>query len=801
MPLSPGHRIGNYEVLSPAGAGGMGEVYRARDSRLERTVAIKALPADLKDNADRRARFEQEARLVAALNHPNIAGIHGIEDAADGTETYLVLEFVEGETLAHKLARGPLPVMDAAQLATQIAAAVEAAHEKGIIHRDLKPENVMITPQAVAKVLDFGLAKDGSANADPDDGRTMGLSQAAPATADGMVLGTAPYMSPEQARGLPVDKSVDVWAFGCILMECLTGKQVFPGDTPSDVIARILEREPDWTAIPPGAPPRLVDLLRRCLTKDASLRPRDIGDIGRELRATISGSQVSGPIDAKAGSPSLAVLYFENLADDPDSEYFCAGVTEDILTDLSKIKGLRVASKSAVSRYRGREVDLDRVAVDLGVSAVLEGSVRRAGDRIRITTQLINAADGFQLWGERFDRTLEDVFAVQDEIATAIVDALRVAMSPSDLQEITRDRPDNVEAYDLYLRGREKYGLYEKETMFEALALFEEAIALEPDYALAWAGVADSYAQLIVSGWADDTDEAAKLGLNAARRSVSLDPKLPDGHKAEATILSTTCGPNEEVDRALTKALEADPRFTPALANLGILCFLRADIARAERLLRRAQEIDPQETFGPMWLAGLLFWTRRWEEALTAIDRLRPLAESDTFLSIATIFEFKIRLELGHMDEAERALESALADERINGENLLPLRAQLFARRNQAAEARELIRELAPRQNRYFMVQPSLVETALRVGEPDLAHLALRRTGSVNYVPMMLRLEPACHPMLDHEHFGPRVSPLTLVWPLQAPMIDEARFRLFNEVKIESGRPEGSDFLGVATKL
>ncbi|MCA9755793.1 MAG: protein kinase [Candidatus Eisenbacteria bacterium] len=802
MALPPGHRIGSYEVLGPAGAGGMGEVYRARDSRLERTVAIKALPADLKDNAGRRGRFEQEARLLAALNHPNIAGIHGIEDAADGSSgPYLILEFVDGETLAERLSQGPIPVTETIHLGTQMAAAIEAAHEKGIIHRDIKPGNVMINPSGTVKVLDFGLAKDELPTSGSDAELTKTHAQAYPATAEGMVLGTAAYMSPEQARGFPTDKRADIWAFGCVLMECLSGRQVFSGETPSDVIAQILEREPDWTRIPSGTPPRLQDVIRRCLTKDVNLRPRDVGDIGRELKSLGADGTTSHPVKAARSTPSIAVLYFENLANDKDSEYFCAGITEDILTDLSKIKSLRVASKNAVSRYRGQEVDLTRIARDLGVSAVLEGSVRRAGDRIRITTQLINTADGFQLWGERFDRTLEDVFAVQDEIASAIVDSLRVAMSPSDIQEMARDRPENVKAYDLYLRGREKYSLYEQDAMKDALALFQEAISLEPEYALAWSGVADCCGQFLIHRWSEDSEAIAAQGMSAVRRAVALDPKLPDAFKAEANILVATNAPDEEVVQALTKALSVDPNFTPALINLGINSFTRGDLARTERLARRVLELDPQEGVAVLWLVAILFWTRRWEETLTLIRQARVWAAAHFSLTILTTFEFRTRLELGDPEEADRVLARALADERVDSEHLWPLRAQLCARQNRNEEAREILQGASIAPSRYFLMAP-VVEAAFRLGEPDLATTAIQYSRTINRIqPMVFRLESPCHPLLDREEFGPRVCPWTLTWPLQAPMIDEDRFQLFREVKVESGRPGGSELRGNPTQV
>ena len=328
MPLTEGMQIGPYEIVGSLGAGGMGEVYRARDPRLDRSVAIKALPQGFTTDPERLARFEREAKLLAALNHANVASIYGLEEA-DGAP-HLVLEFIDGETLAERISRGPMPLKDALDVGVQVASAIEAAHARDIVHRDLKPNNIMLTQARTVKVLDFGLAKDTNA-AEPASDLSASPTVAMGATGAGLILGTAAYMSPEQARGKPVDRSTDVWALGCVLFECLTGKQVFSGETVSDIIARILEREPDWDSLPDSVPGRLRDLIGRCLTKDSDARPHDVGDIQRELSAIrqdlSSGSFVGRPAP-RQDVPSLAVLYFENLANDPDSEYFCSGITE-----------------------------------------------------------------------------------------------------------------------------------------------------------------------------------------------------------------------------------------------------------------------------------------------------------------------------------------------------------------------------------------------------------------------------------------------------------------------------------------
>jgi serine/threonine protein kinase/Tfp pilus assembly protein PilF len=793
MPLAAGHRIGPFEIVAPLGAGGMGEVYRARDTRLGRDVALKSLPPGYASDPDRMARFEREARLLAALSHPNVAGIHGLEDA--GGTPYLVLEIVEGETLAQRLTRGLMPVREVLEVGAQIAAAIEAAHERGIVHRDLKPGNVMISASRIVKVLDFGLARDGALEAASSSDLSVSPTMALSATGTGVILGTAPYMSPEQARGLRVDRRADVWAFGCILYECLSGRQCFAGETVSDVIARILEREPDWNALPPATPKRLTDLVRRCLTKDLDERPRDIGDLKRELSAIAQEmSAPSGISVAATGTPSLAVLYFENLAKDPDSEYFCAGITEDILTDLSKIKGLRVSSRNAVSRYRGAPVEIAKVAADLGVKAVLEGSVRRAGERVRISAQLINAADGFHLWAERYDRKLDDVFAVQEEIASSIAEALRVTLSPAETAALAKDKPQDVRAYDLYLKGREHYGRYNEAALREALALFQKATEIDPGYALAWAGIADCYGQLCQWGKSPDVADLTRHGLEAARHAISLDPRLPEAHKAEALNLKFA-GDSAGSRAALERAVDVNPRFTPAILNLAVDSLCHGDFAGTERYVRRALQVDPQEAFATVWLGWLSTMSGRPEEALAAGQRLRRLTNAPWYTTAVYFFEAMVHLQRGEPAAAEQCARDGLAHGAL-GPDMQAIDAAAWARSGRMDDARRLLAQLDPGVGLAAGSLQLAAGAALRAGDRQLAARFLSREIIGDLGNAVARLDPELHGLLDLPPFAPRRWNVTLTWPLEAPMIDAACFPLFKEVRIESGRPPASDIIG-----
>ncbi|HET9327465.1 MAG TPA: protein kinase [Candidatus Eisenbacteria bacterium] len=792
MALAAGSRIAHYEVLAALGAGGMGEVYRARDTRLDRTVALKSLPAAFATDPERLARFEREAKLLASLAHPNIAAIFGLEESRGAP--YLVLEFVDGESLSQCLARGPLSARETIDIGVQIAQAIEAAHERGIVHRDLKPGNVMISAAGKVKVLDFGLAKGGAADATSEPNFSVTPTVALSATGDGIILGTAPYMSPEQARGRGVDRRADVWAFGCILYECLTGRQTFAGETVSDVIARILERDPDWSAMPSSTPARLRELVVRCLTKEMAARPRDIGDLRLELVAIgqeMSGSGISSSGIRAATAPSLAVLYFENLASDKESEYFCAGITEDILTDLSKIKGLKVASRNAVARYRGASVDIPKVASELGVQAVLEGSVRRAGDRVRISAQLINAADGFHLWAERYDRTLQDVFAVQEEIASSIAEALRVALSPAESENLVKDRPNDVRAYDLYLKGRAAYSSYNAKSLREALELFKQATAIEPTYALAWAGIADCYGQMNQWGGAEKGWDIHQLGVEAANRAVELNPRLPEAYKAQALVLRFA-DQRDAARVALLKALELNPRFTPALLNLAVDAYALSDVAGAERFVRRAIECDPQEMFAQGWLCVILTQTNRGDEAITVAKRQSTLTDSPFYISWS--YANRAWIALTRHDSA--AAEGVLAEARgagVPASRLTPFEALIAARAGDIERAARLLPANADSQpDMGAIALVILAATAIRLGEHDRAIQFMNRPLIADLAPTLARLDPELHPLLDRPPLAPRRLDGALVWPLEAPMIDAACHALFREVRIESGLPPAS---------
>jgi non-specific serine/threonine protein kinase len=537
-----GKTLSHYKILSELGEGAMGKVYLAEDLRLGRKVALKIPPAEMAADPQRLERYEREARAVAALNHPNIVTLHSIEEA-DGTR-FLTMELVDGQNLAKHIPAQGVKVEELFELAIPMADALSAAHEAGITHRDLKPENIMVTEGGQVKILDFGLAKLRQKGPLGGEGEVEHLTQTL--TQEGMVMGTVPYMSPEQVQGKPIDHRSDIFSLGVILYEMSTGARPFAGETSAHVISSILRDAPDpANVVNEGLPHHLGRVINRCLEKDASERYQTARDVCNELKGLkkewSSGEiRASGAVETQApgksngaryggvavlvallvavgiwlgrgsreASPpaagqavvessqeSVAVLPFANMSGDPENEYFSDGLTEELIHLLTKVEGLQVPARTTVFALKGKEMDIREVGQQLGVRNVLDGSVRKAGSRLRITAQLVDVEGGFQLWSETYDRELEDVFAIQDEIAQSIVSALQVSLSPTERLAVQTTHTTDVQAYDYYLRGLGYFRRRTQEDFEAAREAFSRALDIDPDYAPAWAGLADCYTE------------------------------------------------------------------------------------------------------------------------------------------------------------------------------------------------------------------------------------------------------------------------------------------------------------------
>ena len=655
--------LGPYEVVSLLGVGGMGEVWKARDTRLGRLVAIKRL------TSAHAGRFEQEAQAIAALNHPHICQIH------DVGPDYLVLEYLEGHTL-----RGPLPPSEAVRLARQIASALEDAHSKGILHRDLKPANIMVIgggaasgvpPSAIAKLLDFGLAKLVRAETD------------ATQTVDGIVIGTAAYMSPEQAEGKPLDARSDIFSFGAVLYELLSGQRAFAGASTIAVLSSVLRDEP----IPIQSPPVLDRIVRRCLQKQREQRFQTIG----EVRAALDQSATELASIPAEREPSIAVLPFANMSADKDNEYFSDGLAEEIINVLAHVPGLKVAGRTSSFYFRGKDVAFAEIGQKLNVDHILEGSVRKASNRIRVTAQLIKVADGFHVWSERYDREMTDIFAVQDEITHAIANALRVKLSP-ETGSLRRSTP-NLRAYEMYLKALDQWSRPSSDSLVRVKEFLDQAVALDPEFAAAHC-LLGLYYTMFASLGMKPTREVIPLARAAVHEALRIEPSLPEAHalrgvwaggydnydwreaeqhwrvamsgelvschvhfwyghhyllplgrfhdalaqmkkgiegdpinllyRHHLAVGLRNVGRLDEAEAELRRVLELDEHFALAVGTLGAVCAQQGRFEEALALSERAHALSPWSNMIVGQLAALLVSAGATSRAETLLDGLRP---------------------------------------------------------------------------------------------------------------------------------------------------------------------------------
>ncbi|MBI5838442.1 MAG: protein kinase [Candidatus Eisenbacteria bacterium] len=575
--------VTHYTVRQRLGSGGMGVVYEAEDSRLGRRVALKFLPDDLSQDGQMLERFQREARAASALNHPGICTVYSIEQ--HDRRHFIVMELLEGQNLAQRIGRQPFPLEQLLDLGIQVADALESAHAKGIVHRDIKPANIFVSPRGQVKILDFGLAKiesprRPSADAAPPASSLETLVSRDELTLPGTALGTVSYMSPEQARGQLTDARTDLFSLGTVLYQAATGTAPFLGETSAVIFDAILNRDPvPVTQANASLPPEFGRILDKALEKDRALRYQSATDFKTDLarlkRDTESGRQRAadggeGRAAPAPGDRSVAVLYFENLSGVKEDEYFRDGVTEDIITELSKIRGLNTYSRPTVLAYRDKQVTPAQIGQQLNAACVLTGSVRRAGNRLRINAQLIDTRTDFPLWSERYDREMQDVFEVQDEIARKIAEALRVTLSPQEQAALAAKPTENLQAYDLFLRGKSYARRMTRQDLEFALQMFENAVALDPGFALAYAAIANACAHRHFN-YGRDADWMQRA-VAAAEKAVAMGPDIPEVQVGQAWVLYAS-GQHDEAVRIVRKAIAHKPDCEGAYYLLGRALF------------------------------------------------------------------------------------------------------------------------------------------------------------------------------------------------------------------------------------
>ena len=759
MKLEKGTHLGPYEILAPIGAGGMGEVFRARDGRLGRDVAVKILPEEVADGRAL-ARFEQEARAVAALSHPNILAIHDF--GRERGVAFAVMELLDGESLDRRIAREALPWKKAIEIGVAVADGLASTHAKGFIHRDLKPANVFITREGLVKILDFGLARY---DATPEtEGETAAPVGAAPETAPGTVMGTAGYMSPEQVRGEPADARSDIFSLGCVLYELLSGRRAFRANTPAETMASILRDHPPDLA--DSVPPLLASAVRRCLEKSPEERFQSARDLAFALREILGSATASAGIRAVAPSTrsprwrrgalagsavlaaavagtlllnlgglrsrlfphgparirSLAVLPFANLSGDGSQEYFSDGMTEELITRLAKLGTLRLTSRTSVMGYKGTRKKIPEIARELDVDAVVEGSVVRDGSRVKVTAQLIDGSTDRHIWAESYERELSDIHPLQGDLAQAIAREVGVKLTPqAEAGLATATRPVIPAAYDAYVRGRHVWNKRSEASLREGIRLFQESIDADPTYAPAYVGMADCYAQL---GYAS---------------IVSPEDSFP---RAKA---------------AAQKALELDPNLAEAHASLGFArMYYDWDFAGAEREYRRAIELNQNSATAHQWYAYLLTAMERPQsEAAREIATARsldplsvPIHTDQAYIlyyygdvdgalkSVRAALEMNPKFPLGHFwlvrihtsqgKYAEAEAEIAKIAELRTWTPAMAAAGYLYGLLGKRREAEEILREFGDlhRQGKYASSYAiAVVDAGLGEKERALAHL------------------------------------------------------------------------------
>jgi eukaryotic-like serine/threonine-protein kinase len=618
-------KIGRYQIVRSLGAGGMGQVYLGRDEQLNRSVAVKLLSNYRAAEDERMSRFRQEALSASALNHPNILTIYEI--GASGSANFIATEFVDGPTLSERIEQGCISTDETLNIAQQIANALTAAHAAGIIHRDIKPANIMVRADGLVKVLDFGIAKYEQPESATDSKKAL------VETLPGAVMGTAAYMSPEQARGLPVDVRSDIWSLGVVVYEMLAGRRPFSGATTMDVMSAVLERQPAPLS-DSAVPESLERIVFKALQKDRNSRYAsagemlaDLKDLTRKLEFAAETERSSAEhkqAETHGSKSSIAVLPFVNMSNDPENEYFCDGLAEELLNALTRISDLKVAPRTSSFSFKGKNANVSAIGGALKVNAVLDGSVRKSANRLRIAVQLINVADGYNLWSEQYDRELKDVFDVQDEIALAVVDALKVTLLGKEKAAVLKRATDNVEAYQLYLKGRYHWYKQIPESVRKSRDYFQQSIELDPGFAPGYAGLSEYYGLSAALAMMPGA-EGWTLAEAAMIKARELDDTLPEVHNGLAAIRMFYYRDWQGAEREIKRTIELNPKFAEVhcLHSFCLVVMGRLDDAVAQA--RRACELDPLSITYNRYLGNWLYYARDYDEAITQFHQALDL--------------------------------------------------------------------------------------------------------------------------------------------------------------------------------
>jgi serine/threonine-protein kinase len=770
MPLSVGTRLGPYEIGGPLGAGGMGEVYRAKDTRLGREIAVKVLPEHLADNPTALTRFEHEARALAALAHPNILVLYDVAEQ-EGIR-YAVTELLEGETLRDRLERGPVPWRKAVALGAAVAEGLASAHSKDIVHRDIKPANIFLTADGRVKILDFGVARLQPKLSPLEE--TITLAEA------GTVVGTVGYMSPEQVRGETAGAPSDIFSLGVVLYEMISGRRPFSGKTAADTTSSILKEDPP-TIADSGVqiPPELERVIERCLSKSSSERFHSAHDLAFALRGlfSVSGERSEGAPRVgmrlrlaiavaavlvlvavaflfwrngkRRGIDSLAVLPFANASPTPDTDYLSDGITESLIDSLSQLPNLKVMSRSAVFRYKGKETDPRTVGRELGVHAVLIGRITQRGNDLAVSAELVNVDDNAALWGEQYNKKLLDALAVQTDIAHQIVEKLKLRLSSQQMTQMVKRQTGNPEAYQLYLKGRYYAAKYDVEDLNKGLDYLRQATVVDPSYALAYDGL--SYYYYLVTDWLLPATEVGPKQLEAARMALDLDPDLVEAHVEMANAYLFYAFDWDSAGREFRRALELNPNYAPAheFNAWYLLAIGRPNDSLTE--IQKAEGLDPLSPEISSYAGWILFFSRRYDEAVIELRKCLDLDPSywPGYYVLGQTYN-----QMGRFSEAIAALQKAGDIERENPSAPLAELVRSYVLSSRRPEALKALNELLTLAKRVHASKYLIATAYAALGERDQAFARLDQAVAEHswWMPW-LKVDPELDPLRSDARF------------------------------------------------
>jgi len=704
-----GKAISHYRILEKLGEGGMGEVYLAQDTKLDRRVALKFLPAQLASDGEFKERFKREAQAAAALNHPNIITIH--EVAEYESRPYIAMEYVEGEPLKDLITKKDLPINKVIDISMQICEGLAKAHQAGIIHRDIKPQNILLDKDGRVRILDFGLAK---------------LKRAAMLTQIGTTLGTVAYMSPEQAQGKEADPRSDIFSFGVVLYEMITGKLPFKGEHEAAVIYSIVNENPEPLArYKSDLPDELQRIVDKAMEKNPDMRYQHVDDLGadlRKLKVEVESGVTKTLMTKAKPSPSIAVLPFTNLTADKEQEYFCDGMAEEIINALTHVEGLHVVARTSAFSFRGKEVDVREIGRKLNVGAVVEGSVRKAGHKLRISVQLVKVADGYHLWSEKYDRHTgeeccpEDIFCIQDEISMAVVDKLKVKLLGKEKEKLIKRRTEDLDAYSLYLKGRYFWNKRTEESLRKAVHYFEQAIEKDPGYALAYAGLADSHILLAEYSLLPPKD-AFPRAKAAVMEALEIDETLAEAHTSLAFIKTLNDWDWIGAEKEFKQAIEFNPGYATAHQWYAEHLTMTGQYAEAIAEFKRAQELDPLSLIIGVASAVTLFCgTRRYDRVM---EECQKVLEMDPNFGGALNVLGMVYRERAMYEEAIEAFQKARTFDEGNTWVTAEL-GHAYAVSGNRSEAQKVLDELEQLSKRSYVPPDNIALVYLGFGKKNL---------------------------------------------------------------------------------